>query len=66
MYLLSTDGFANSFANRTDFLNTCKDYYKLIKQYGIRTIKEQLRGWLAETSELGCGDDITTVFVWVE
>ncbi|MBR2274883.1 MAG: protein phosphatase 2C domain-containing protein [Lachnospiraceae bacterium] len=66
MYLLSTDGFANSFANKTAFLNTCKDYYKLIKQYGIRTIKEQLRGWLAETSELGCGDDITTVFVWVE
>ncbi|HAG69994.1 MAG TPA: hypothetical protein DCL38_08475 [Lachnospiraceae bacterium] len=65
MYMLSTDGFSNSFANRGAFLATCREYYEMIGKHGVKTIKEHLKGWLRETSELGCGDDITAVFAYV-
>ncbi len=65
MYMLSTDGFSNSFANKSAYYSTCREYYEMIGKYGIRTIKDHLKGWLSETSEYGCGDDITTVFAYV-
>lgn len=63
MYLLSTDGMANSHSSQDEFYKTCKDYYKLIKEHGIDAVKTNLKRWLSETSELGCGDDITVVIV---
>ena len=65
MYMLSTDGFSNSFANKSAYYNTCREYYEMILKHGVKTVKEHLKGWLSETSAEGCGDDITTVFAWV-
>lgn len=65
-YLMSTDGFANSFRSQNDFYITCRDYYKLIQEHGFRAVTSNLKEWLRETSELGCGDDITVVMAYFE
>ena len=33
----------------------------IIKQYGTEEVAANLKGWLAETSAMGCGDDITVL-----
>lgn len=65
MYMLSTDGFSNSFENRGAYYTTCREYFEMINKHGVKTVKEHLKQWLSETSEMGCGDDITTVFAYV-
>lgn len=65
LYIMSTDGFANSFRSQDDFNTTCKDYYTLIKEHGFDAVTSNLKDWLNETSELGCGDDITVVLTYV-
>lgn len=64
LYMLSTDGFINSYASDADFKKTCRDYYNMIGKYGFESVKENLAKWLKETSELGCGDDITVVMAY--
>ncbi len=64
LYMLSTDGFANSYANDEEFKKTCREYYDMIAQHGFDAVKENLATWLKETSELGCGDDITVVMAY--
>ncbi len=64
LYMLSTDGMANSYKNEAEFQKTCADYYALLQKHGVKAVADSLRGWLAETSELGCGDDITALFAY--
>ena len=64
MYILSTDGWLNSHASELDFQKTCKDYFSVIQEQGAEVVENNLERWLSETSALGCGDDITTVFVY--
>lgn len=64
LYMLSTDGFANSYKNDEEYKKTCRDYFDMINQHGFDAVKENLAGWLKETSELGCGDDITLVLAY--
>lgn len=66
LYLLSTDGFSNSYKTQEDFEKTCRDYYELIQEYGFKKVSENLKEWLSETSEMGCGDDITVVMAYYE
>ncbi len=66
LYMLSTDGFVNSYASEEDHKKTCRDYYDLIVEHGFDTVCNNLEKWLTETSQLGCGDDITLVLVYVE
>ena len=33
----------------------------MIKEHGAEAVQGNLKKWLTETSELGCGDDITVV-----
>ena len=66
LYLLSTDGFSNSYANTKEFYKTCKDYYETFKEYGADAVRDNLKKWLSETSELGCGDDITLLVAYFE
>ena len=61
MYLLSTDGFANSYTSDMEFQKTCMGYRDMIKEHGAEAVQGNLKKWLTETSELGCGDDITVV-----
>ena len=64
MYMLSTDGFANSYVSDEEFNKTCMDYFKMIEDHGFDAVKDNLGKWLKETSEFGCGDDITVVMAY--
>lgn len=61
MLMLSTDGFANSYKNADEFKKASLDYFAMINEYGAKTVSANLKGWLSETSEMGCGDDITVL-----
>lgn len=64
LYMLSTDGLANSYKNDEEFQKTCKDYFVLLKEHGVKEVSDQLKTWLQETSALGSGDDITVLFAY--
>lgn len=64
MYLLSTDGFANSYTSNEEFQKTCKDYFMMLQEHGAEVVQNHLKKWLTETSELGCGDDIAVVMAY--
>lgn len=66
LYLLSTDGFSNSYKTTDDFKITCRDYYNMIQEHGFEAVAANLKNWLNETSELGCGDDITVVIAYYD
>lgn len=65
MYMLSSDGMANSYKDDDAFQKTCSDYYELLKEHGAEAVSRKLRDWLSETSKLGCGDDITALFAYI-
>lgn len=64
MFLVSTDGFANSYKDENEFKKTCADYFDMVKSYGPKAVNESLKTWLTETSEMGCGDDITVMIAY--
>ena len=66
LYMLSTDGLANSYVSQEEFYKTCREYYEMIEQHGYEAVRDNLEKWLKETSELGCGDDITVVMAYVD
>lgn len=66
MYMLSTDGFANSYTSDAEFQKTCRDYLEMLRIHGAEAVQANLKKWLVETSELGCGDDITVVMAYFE
>lgn len=66
MYMMSTDGFINSYVTEEDFEKTCYGYYQMIQEHGAKKVEANLGKWLNETSELGCGDDITLVMAYFE
>ena len=59
--MLATDGYANSFADETDFKKVAKDLYNAIQQDGPEAVASQLPDWLEATSKGGSGDDISVV-----
>lgn len=63
-YMLSTDGFANGYKDEATFELTCADYFKMLKEHGVKAVADNLPQWLTETSELGCGDDITLLIAY--
>ena len=64
MFCLSTDGYANSYKTEAEFHATIKEYLSMLKEYGCKAIADNLPGWLKETSEMGCGDDITLLIAY--
>lgn len=64
MYMLSTDGFANSYSSDAEYQKTCREYLQMLQEHGADEVQSNLKQWLTETSELGCGDDITVVMVY--
>ncbi len=64
--MLSTDGFSNSYLNDYEYRKACKDYFDLICEHGTAEIAKHLESWLDDTSKCGCGDDITTLFVYMQ
>ncbi len=65
LFTLSTDGYANSYKSEKDFQEAISDYSELLGQHGPKAVEDALPGWLAETSEMGCGDDITMVMAYL-
>ncbi|WP_294411289.1 PP2C family serine/threonine-protein phosphatase [uncultured Ruminococcus sp.] len=66
MFMLSSDGFSNSYKNEQEFFRTCTDYYEMINTHGAKAVEENLKSWLSETSEMGCGDDITVLIAYID
>lgn len=66
MFLMSSDGFANSYKNEDEFIKTCIEYFDMVKQYGAKAVDENLKNWLTETSAMGCGDDITLLIAYYD
>ena len=66
LYMLTTDGFINSYVSEDEYKKSCREYFEMIGEHGFKKVCDNLGGWLQETSELGCGDDITMVLVYVE
>ena len=64
LYMLSTDGFLNSHRDHDEFLKTCRSYLEMIREYGFEDVSANLEPWLKETSEKGCGDDITVILAY--
>lgn len=66
LYMMSTDGFSNSYKTQEDLEKSCRDYYEMIQKHGFEAVSSNLKSWLSETSEMGCGDDITVVMAYYE
>jgi hypothetical protein len=64
-FMLTTDGFENSFATPEAYQKAAFEYFESMKNYGAEAISEQLSGWLEETSAAGCGDDITLLLAYL-
>lgn len=58
-FMLTTDGFANSYVSQEEYYKACKEYFAMTQEYGAEAVTENIKKWLAETSEMGCGDDVT-------
>jgi serine/threonine protein phosphatase PrpC len=66
MYVLSSDGMANSYVSQDEFYKSLRGYFEMIREYGVNKIQQRLPEWLRETSQEGCGDDITVMFGYCE
>lgn len=64
LFMVSTDGYSNSFLTGEEFMKSGGEYFKLIDTYGTVRIKENLKSWLREISHDGCGDDIAMVLAY--
>lgn len=64
LFMISTDGFSNSYRTQEEYFISCKDYYALILERGFEAVAGQIKDWLKETSELGSGDDITLALAY--
>lgn len=59
LILLSTDGYANSFCDESEFFKVGPDLLKMVRSEGVDAIANNLEEWLLETTRVGSGDDIT-------
>lgn len=59
LILVATDGYSNSFAADQDFLQVAADLWQALRQQGVDFVGRSLPEWLAESSQLGSGDDVS-------
>jgi serine/threonine protein phosphatase PrpC len=59
LILLSTDGYANSYASDKEFFKIGRDYLQEIREFGLKSLETQLEEVLKKISTGGSGDDIT-------
>jgi tetratricopeptide (TPR) repeat protein len=60
LFLVSTDGYYNSYGKENQFHAMARDYMKMInKDKDHKKLKNQLEDILSQTSKKGSGDDIT-------
>ena len=63
-FMLSTDGFASSYKDDEEFRKACVGYFQMLKEHGAEAVSANIKEWLAETSAMGCGDDITLLIAY--
>ena len=63
MFLLSTDGYANSFADIKGFVKAGTDFHHIWQEEGLEYINSNLQSWLRKSSDKGSGDDIALALV---
>ncbi|HEX6624083.1 MAG TPA: PP2C family serine/threonine-protein phosphatase [Pyrinomonadaceae bacterium] len=63
LVLVTTDGYANSFADEAGFLKVGSDLLEMLRADGIDPINASLKGWLEEATRAGSGDDTTLAIV---
>ena len=63
MFLLSTDGYANSFVESAGFLKVGADIYRMWREHGRDYVQENLPAWLSQTTTDGSGDDIAVAIL---
>jgi hypothetical protein len=59
LILLSTDGYPNSFRDEAGFMKVGSDLLHLIRENGLDSVKDHLKGWLRDSTRAGSGDDVT-------
>ncbi len=63
--LLATDGYANCFKDEPAFAKAACDYAHMLKvPKGLRSIQENIGGWLRDASDRFSGDDITVAVMY--
>lgn len=63
LVILSTDGYANSFADEAGFLRVGSDLLEMMRADGLDPVNASLKGWLEEATSAGSGDDTTLAVV---
>ena len=61
---LITDGYKNSFKQVDGFYQALTDINEFISTDGADSVKQDLAGWLNETSQQGSGDDISLAVIY--
>ncbi len=64
LIMLSTDGYANSFDDDSEFMKVGNDILEKIRSEGMDKVEQDLKTWLNETSRAGSGDDITVGVIY--
>ena len=59
LILLSTDGYPNSFRHESGFFKVGSDILHMIREHGLAMVKDNLKGWLSDSTRAGSGDDVT-------
>ncbi len=59
LIMLSTDGYANCFADEEGFFRVGSDFLTYLRTEGADFVREKLEAWLRQSSHDGSGDDIT-------
>jgi len=59
LLILATDGYANSFEDRSGLIRAAEDILAAIRVDGLAAVGRLLPAWLRSTSSAGSGDDIT-------
>jgi hypothetical protein len=59
LVMLSTDGYANCFADDDGFFKVGADFLSYLRSEGADFVGEKLESWLRQSSQDGSGDDIT-------
>lgn len=64
LLLLTTDGYFNSFRERSGFYQVATDLLDLLREEGPDWVAHELPGWLSEATHSGSGDDATLAIAW--
>ncbi|PKL75404.1 MAG: protein phosphatase 2C domain-containing protein [Candidatus Melainabacteria bacterium HGW-Melainabacteria-1] len=66
LILLTTDGYFNSFRERSGFYQVGSDLLQMLRSEGPEWIQTQLPDWLSEATAAGSGDDATLALAWYQ